>query len=380
MKIGRFELSAPLALAPMAGVTDRPFRMLCRRLGAGIAASEMVSADVRLWSTDKSRRRRDHEGEPEPRVVQIAGGDERMMAEAARQNADEGAQIIDLNMGCPAKKVCNKAAGSALLRDEALVARILAATVAAVDVPVTLKMRTGWDREQRNGVRIARIAEDAGIAALAVHGRTRADQYRGEAEYETIRAIKAAVRIPVFANGDIASGAKARAVLAETGADGVMIGRAAQGRPWIFDQVKNFLVSGREARGPSIADVRDIMLSHLEQLYAFYGEHTGVRVARKHLGWYSNSLDDADALLADGLTDAAGRAPSGLPPAATATADLSDQGSEALFRELRRVESASIQLALAREWFDARDRQTTADGSGTTHESVRRECAEARAS
>jgi tRNA-dihydrouridine synthase B len=328
MRIGPYELAAPLALAPMAGVTDRPFRMLCRSLGAGIAASEMVTSDVRLWHTDKSRRRMDHAGEPSPRVVQIAGGDAAMMAEAARLNADAGAEIVDVNMGCPAKKVCNKAAGSALLRDEPLVAEILAATVAAVDVPVTLKIRTGWDPDHRNGVRIARIAEDAGIRALAVHGRTRADHYRGAAEYDTIAAIKAAVRIPVLANGDIDSGPKALAVLRRTGADGVMIGRAAQGRPWIFREIRDFLATGREPPPPSAREVRDIMLAHLEQLYAFYGEHLGVRVARKHLGWYGDSLGGS---VADSPGDAAA----------------------ALFRELRTVESPEGQRALAREWFDA---------------------------
>jgi len=331
MRIGPYELAAPLALAPMAGVTDRPFRLLCRRLGAGVAASEMVTSDVRLWHTDKSRRRRDHEGEPEPRIVQIAGGDPEMMAEAARLNVAEGAQVIDVNMGCPAKKVCNKAAGSALLKDEDLVARILDATVRAVDVPVTLKMRTGWEPAHRNGPRIARIAEDAGIRSLAVHGRTRADHYRGEAEYDTIAAIKQAVRIPVFANGDIDSGPKALAVLQHTGADGVMIGRAAQGRPWIFREVKEFLATGRVPPPPSRAEVRDILLTHLEHLYAFYGEHVGVRVARKHLGWYR------DASLSSGAGADA------VPP----------NPSDDLFRELRLVDSASLQHALAREWFES---------------------------
>lgn len=361
MRIGPYELAAPLALAPMAGVTDRPFRMLCRRLGAGVAASEMVTSDVRLWHTDKSRRRMDHDGEPSPRVVQIAGGDPAMMADAARLNADAGAEIIDINMGCPAKKVCNKAAGSALLRDEPLVAAILEATVKAVDVPVTLKMRTGWDPEHRNGVRIARIAEELGIRALAVHGRTRADQYRGEAEYDTIRAIKSAVRIPVFANGDVDSGAKARAVLQYTGADGVMIGRAAQGRPWIFREVKEYLGSGREAPRPSLAEVRDIMLAHLDTLYAFYGEHTGVRVARKHLGWYRDSLRrSTTAPHADSPLDA----PS---DSTTATSvESSAPHDDALFDELRRVESASLQFAFAREWFDAR-RSAPADARAHVH-------------
>src|SRR5579863_5841677 len=235
MKIGPYTLPSNIVLAPMAGVTDRPFRILCRRFGAGLAASEMLSADVRLWDTPKSRRRMDHRGEPGPRVVQIAGYDPSMMAEAARRNVDAGAQIIDINMGCPAKKVCNRAAGSALLQDEQLVARILHSVVRAVEVPVTLKTRTGWDPSHKNGVRIALIAEDNGIQALAVHGRTRADQYQGNAEHETTAAIKAAVKIPVFANGDVDSPQHALQILRATQCDGIMIGRAAQGRPWIFD-------------------------------------------------------------------------------------------------------------------------------------------------
>jgi tRNA-dihydrouridine synthase B len=338
MQIGPWTLAAPLALAPMAGVTDRPFRMLCRRLGAGVAASEMVTSDVRLWHTQKSRLRMDHAGECEPRIVQIAGGDAAMMADAARQNADAGAQIIDINMGCPAKKVCNKAAGSALLRDERLVAAILEAVVKSVAVPVTLKMRTGWDAENRNGVRIARLAEASGIRALAVHGRTRADHYAGAAEYQTIRAIKAAVHIPVFANGDIDSGAKARAVLEETGADGVMVGRAAQGRPWIFREIGEFLTSGRVLPPPAAAEVRDIMLAHLEQLYAFYGEHAGVRVARKHLGWYR------DAAFGDATV------PPHQDPDRSAARE---RGHDALFHAMRVAESASVQHGLVREWFEA---------------------------
>lgn len=286
MRIGPYDLVTPLALAPMAGVTDRPFRILCRKMGASLAASEMVSADVKLWHTAKSRRRRDHEGEPEPRAVQIAGAEPAMMAEAALRNVQAGAQIIDINMGCPAKKVCNRLAGSALLRDEALVGRILEAVVRAVDVPVTLKTRTGWSPEQRNGARIAKIAENSGIQALAIHGRTRACMYQGAAEYETIREIKSLVRIPVFANGDIAAPELARDVLARTGADGLMIGRAAQGRPWIFREVNFFLKSGRACAPVAPSEVRDILLAHLEALYSFYGEDTGVRVARKHLGWY----------------------------------------------------------------------------------------------
>jgi tRNA-dihydrouridine synthase B len=285
VRIGSHEIAAPLALAPMAGVTDLPYRLLCRRLGAAMAASEMVTSDVRLWGTDKSRLRLDHSDEPEPRIVQIAGYDPAMMADAARLNAALGAQVIDVNFGCPAKKVCNRAAGSALMRDEPLVARILGAVVAAAGVPVTLKMRTGWDRESRNAVAIARIAEAEGVAALAVHGRTRADFFEGEAEYETAAAVKRAVGIPVLVNGDIDCAAKALKALELSGADGVMIGRAAQGRPWIFREIRAGL-SGTQVAPPALEEVRAIMLSHLEALYSFYGEAKGVRVARKHLGWY----------------------------------------------------------------------------------------------
>src|SRR5579859_58005 len=264
MRIGTYSLRNNLVLAPMAGVTDRPFRQLCKALGAGMAVSEMVTSRADLRDSLKSRRRRDHEGEVEPRIVQIAGAEPAMMAEAAAYNVAEGAQIIDINMGCPAKKVCNKAAGSALLQDEDLVQRILGAVVAAVDVPVTLKIRTGWDREHRNGIRIAEIAAASGIQALAVHGRTRADLYQGEAEYSTIRAIKSAVTIPVMANGDVTTPEKAKAVLDETGADAVMIGRAAQGRPWIFREVGHFLATGRHRAAPSPDEVCSIMLGHLE--------------------------------------------------------------------------------------------------------------------
>jgi tRNA-dihydrouridine synthase B len=280
----------------MAGVTDRPFRILCRRFGAGLAASEMLSADVRLWDTPKSRRRMDHTGEPSPRVVQIAGFDPSRMAEAARRNVDAGAQIIDINMGCPAKKVCNRFTGSALLQDEPLVARILHGVVRAVEVPVTLKMRTGWDRGHKNGVRIARIAEDNGIQALAIHGRTRADLYQGNAEHETAAAIKAAIKIPVFANGDIDSPQHARRILEQTRCDGIMIGRAAQGRPWIFDEVNFFLAEGELRADLALENVRDIMRAHLEDLYDFYGDETGVRVARKHLSWYFRQHPGQDAL------------------------------------------------------------------------------------
>jgi len=279
----------------MAGVTDLPFRRLCRRLGAALAAGEMLSADARLWDTVESRRRRDHSGEPGPRVVQIAGGDPQMMADAARRNADAGAEIIDVNMGCPARKVCNKEAGSALLRDESLVAAILSATVSAVSVPVTLKIRTGWHPTARNGVRIARIAEDAGISALAVHGRTRACRFDGSAEYATIAEIKQAVRIPVIANGDIDSAEKAVRVLAATGVDGVMIGRAAQGRPWIFREVEAALAGEPVPAEPGPAEVHDIMLTHLRDLYEFYGPEAGVRIARKHIGWYCRERPQAQA-------------------------------------------------------------------------------------
>ena len=290
MKIGQYVLPSPVVLAPMAGVTDRPFRILSRKLGAGLAASEMLTSDTRLWNTPKSRLRMSHEGEPEPRVVQLAGSDSQALAQAARINVDLGAQVIDLNMGCPAKKVCGKLCGSALLRDESLVARILEAVVNAVSVPVTLKIRTGWDRNNRNGVRIAQIAQASGIKALAVHGRTRADFYEGEAEYETIRDIKSEVSMPVFANGDIDTPQKAREVLDFTGADGVMLGRASHGAPWIFRSVNTYLESGIAAPALSRAEVRDIILAHLVSLYAFYGEDSGVRIARKHLGWYCEQL------------------------------------------------------------------------------------------
>jgi len=288
MRIGPYQLANNLVLAPMAGVTDRPFRQLCRQMGAGLAVSEMVSANSLLWGSEKTKRRADHAGANEPRSVQIMGADPLMMAEAARYNADNGAQIIDINMGCPAKKVCNVAAGSALLRDEALVGRILDAVIAAVpEIPVTLKIRTGWDRDSRNGVTVARIAESAGIQSLAVHGRTRADGYTGEAEYDTIAAIKAAITIPVIANGDITTPEKAKLVLDHTGVDGVMIGRAAQGRPWIFREIHHYLTTGELLPEPSLPEVRDILLGHLHNLYAFYGEYTGMLMARKHISWYS---------------------------------------------------------------------------------------------
>jgi len=295
MRIGPYLIDPPLGLAPMAGVTDKPFRLLCKRLGAGLATTEMTTSDPRLWTTRKSLQRMDHSGEPEPVSVQIAGYDPAMLSEAARYNADQGAQIIDINMGCPAKKVCNVYAGSALLQDEPLVARILTAVVAAVDIPVTLKIRTGWNRDNRNGVRVAKIAEESGIAALAVHGRTRADAYEGEAEYEPIAAIKHAVSIPVWANGDIDSPQKAKFVLARTHCDGLLIGRAAQGRPWIFREIAHYLATGEVLEPPSADEVCAILCGHLEALYAFYGELAGVRIARKHLGWYAKDRAENSA-------------------------------------------------------------------------------------
>ncbi len=295
LSIGPYTLPNNLFLAPMAGVTDRPFRQLCRKLGAGMAVSEMITANKALWASKKSLLRANHEGEPEPRSVQIAGADPQMMAEAARHNVAEGAHIIDINMGCPAKKVCNVMAGSALLQHETLVGDILEAVVNAVDVPVTLKIRTGWDRDNRNGVRIARIAEDAGIQALAVHGRTRADAYKGDAEYDTIAEIKSRIGIPVIANGDIETPEKALLVLQQTGADGLMIGRAAQGNPWIFQQINHFLQTGEYLAEPSVTEVQQILICHLNTLYDFYGEYSGVRMARKHIAWYSKGLRNGNA-------------------------------------------------------------------------------------
>ena len=289
MRIGPLQLENNLLLAPMAGVTDRPFRQLCRRLGAGMAVSEMISSNSALRASRKTLRRLDFEGESGPVSVQIMGADPATMAEAARVNVANGAQIIDINMGCPAKKVCKVAAGSALLMDPPLVQRILESVVAAVEVPVTLKIRTGWDPQHRNGVEIARIAEASGIQALAVHGRTRACGYSGNAEYETVRRIKQAIRIPVIANGDIDSPEKARQVLAQTGADALMIGRAAQGRPWIFREILHYLRTGEKHSAPQPGWIRAILLQHLENLYEFYGEFQGVRVARKHIAWYSRT-------------------------------------------------------------------------------------------
>ncbi|HUA80879.1 MAG TPA: tRNA dihydrouridine synthase DusB [Dyella sp.] len=318
MQIGPYRIDPPVVLAPMAGVTDKPFRLLCKRLGAGLAVSEMTTADPRLWQTRKSIKRMDHEGEPEPVSVQIAGYDPAMLAEAARFNVANGAQIIDINMGCPAKKVCNVWSGSALLQDEPLVARIVKAVADAVNVPVTLKIRTGWDRDHKNALTIARIAEDNGIAALAVHGRTRADKYEGEAEYETIAAVKSAVRIPVLANGDINTPQQAKHVLDVTRADAAMIGRGAQGRPWIFREIAHYLATGELLLEPSPQDVATILLGHLEHLYTFYGEHAGVRIARKHLGWYAR-----------------------------------DRAENAAFRDVvNRAQTASEQMHLTRQYFE----------------------------
>lgn len=290
IKIGPYTLPNNLFLAPMAGVTDRPFRQLCRRLGAGMAVSELITANKTLWASKKSLLRANHIGEPEPRSIQIAGADPLMLAEAAQHNVEHGAHIIDINMGCPAKKVCNVMAGSALLQNEALVTDILEAVVKAVDVPVTLKIRTGWDPEHRNGVTIAKIAEQSGIQALAVHGRTRACAYKGNAEYDTIAAIKSAISIPVIANGDICSPEKAKTVLEQTHADGLMIGRAAQGNPWIFRQILHFLEHDTLLEAPAISEVQQVLIEHLHALYDFYGDYTGVRMARKHIAWYSKGL------------------------------------------------------------------------------------------
>ena len=319
MRIGPYEIAPRVVLAPMAGVTDKPFRVLCKQLGAGLCVSEMTTSDPRFWRTAKSRHRMDHEGEPAPVSVQIAGTVPQVMAEAARYNVDHGAQIIDINMGCPAKKVCSAWAGSALMRDEALVARILEAIVGAVNVPVTLKIRTGWAADQRNALAIARIAEAAGIAALAVHGRTRDQHYTGVAEYDTIATIKATLGIPVVVNGDIDSPRKAAQVLAYTRCDAVMVGRAAQGRPWIFREIAHHLATGDHLPPPSLAEIRDVLLGHLRHLHAFYGETSGVRIARKHLGWYAK-----------------------------------DQPENAAFRAIvNQAEDGASQLRLTRNYFDA---------------------------
>ena len=295
MQIGPHILRNNLIVAPMAGVTDRPFRQLCKAMGAGMAVSEMISSNAQLRNTSKSLRRADHQGEVDPISVQIAGADPAAMADAARYNADRGAQVIDINMGCPAKKVCNVAAGSALLQNEPLVGRILDAVVAAVDIPVTLKIRTGWNPQNRNAVRVAEIAQSAGVKALSIHGRTRACAFIGEVEYDTIADVKSRVSIPVIANGDIDSPEKAREVLRRTGADAVMIGRAAQGRPWIFREIQHYLTSGNHLPAPEIAEIRDVLVQHLHDLYTLYGEQGGVRVARKHIGWYVRGLVGATA-------------------------------------------------------------------------------------
>ncbi|PZO09378.1 MAG: tRNA dihydrouridine synthase DusB [Lysobacteraceae bacterium] len=319
MQIGPHRIQPRVVLAPMAGVTDKPFRMLCKRLGAGLCVSEMTISNPKLWHTSKSMHRMDHDGEPDPISVQIAGTVPEVLAEAAKYNVDHGAQIIDINMGCPAKKVCSTWAGSALMRDEALVARILSAVVEAVDVPVTLKIRTGWDSEHRNALAIARIAQDSGIASLAVHGRTRDQHYTGVAEYDTIAAVKAALSIPVLANGDIDSPEKAAYVLRHTGADAVMVGRAAQGRPWIFREIAHFLATGEHLPEPTLVEVRDVLLGHLAHLHDFYGEVSGVRIARKHLGWYAK-----------------------------------DRPENAAFRAVvNRADSAGEQVRLTRDYFDA---------------------------
>ena len=296
MQFAGFTLRNNLFVAPMAGVTDRPFRQLCKKLGAGVAVSEMVTSNSLLYGSAKTQRRANHDGEVDPISVQIAGADPAMMAEAAKYNADRGAQIIDINMGCPAKKVCNVMAGSALMQDEPLVARILEAVVSAVpDTPVTLKFRTGWNRDNKNAPTIARIAQESGIRAIAIHGRTRADQYTGSAEYDTIAHVKTLVNIPVIANGDITTPEKAKFVLDYTGADGVMIGRAAQGRPWIFREIEHYLNTGELLPPPLVSEIHRVCREHLADLYGFYGEETGLKVARKHISWYTKGLEGSAA-------------------------------------------------------------------------------------
>lgn len=296
-QIGPYCIDSRVVLAPMAGITDQPFRYLCRQFGAGLTVSEMVTSDTRLWGSTKSRQRLNHGNDGQLRSVQIVGADPEMMACAARENAELGAQIIDINMGCPAKKVCKKAAGSALLRDEKLVESILRSTVAAVDVPVTLKIRTGWDMEHRNATSIAKIAQDCGIQALTVHGRTRACRFKGNAEYDTIASVVDCVSIPVIANGDITSPQKARRVLDYTGANAAMIGRAAQGKPWIFREVNHFLRTGELLEAPTVEEVHSTLSAHLRELYSFYGDFMGVRIARKHTGWYLKSQSNTESFL-----------------------------------------------------------------------------------
>ena len=322
MQIGHIPLANRLFAAPMAGVTDRPFRQLCKRLGAGYAVSEMVTSRKDLWNSLKTSRRANHDGEAAPISVQIAGTDASMMAEAAAYNIDRGAQIIDINMGCPAKKVCNKWAGSALMQDEPLALEIVDAVVRACaprNVPVTLKMRTGWCAAERNAVRIARAAESAGVAMIAVHGRTREQGYKGHAEYDTIAAVKAALKIPVVANGDIDSPEKARDVLRATGADAIMIGRAAQGRPWIFREIAHFLATGEHLAAPEVAQVKAWLVEHLTDHYALYGEHIGVRSARKHIGWAVRALP----------------------------------GGEAFRQRMNLIDDVELQVAAVSDWFDA---------------------------
>jgi len=319
MKIGSYTFDNPVILAPMAGVTDRPFRNLCHQLHADLCVSEMVTSEKQLWHTRKTQLRMNHEGERGIRSVQIAGTDPAKLAEAAIFNVAQGAQIIDINMGCPAKKVCNVMAGSALLKNESLVSKILSSVVSAIDVPVTLKIRTGWDQQNKNAVNIAKIAEDSGIQALSVHGRTRADAYQGQAEYDTIAAVKAAITIPVIANGDIDTPEKAADVLKQTGADGLMIGRAAQGNPWIFKQIKHYLAENTHISPPENEEICQVLSDHLLNLYAFYGELAGVRIARKHIGWYIKNR----------------------------------QGAEVFRTQVNRVEDAEMQLELVTEFFNS---------------------------
>ena len=331
MHIGPYQLKNNLIVAPMAGVTDRPFRQLCKTMGAGMAVSEMVASNSLLWGSEKTRRRANHDGEVEPISVQIAGADPQMLADAANYNVDRGAQIIDINMGCPAKKVCNVMAGSALLRDEGRVRQILEAVVRAVNVPVTLKIRTGWDRQNRNAVSVAHIAEDAGIQALTIHGRTRACGFSGEAEYDTIAAVKARVDIPVIANGDITTPERVQEVLGYTKADGVMIGRAAQGRPWMFREIEHFLATGERLPAPEVTEIHRILLVHLHDLYEFYGEYTGVRVARKHISWYTKGLAGS-AAFRHGMNQLESRAEQ-LAAVDTFFAQLGDRGQRLTYIE-----------------------------------------------
>lgn len=343
MQIGSWSLPNNVFVAPMAGVTDRPFRQLCKRLGAGYAVSEMAASNPQLWNSVKSSRRLNHDGEINPISVQIAGADPEMMAQAAVFNIQKGAKIIDINMGCPVKKVCNVASGSALLRHEDLIIRILDSVVSACQphgVPVTLKTRTGWDRENRNALRIAKLAQDSGISALTLHGRTRQDMYEGQAEYETIRAVKASLSIPVVANGDIDSPEKARKVLDFTGADAVMIGRAAQGRPWIFREVDHYLKTGKHLAAPTWEEMRDLLLHHLADHYGFYGELPGVRTARKHIGWYVEALPDGQT-----------------------------------FRDkINRIETTSEQFSCVDEWF-TRQSRIYSDIRPTTCDNVKKSAA-----